>query len=110
MFQIACSNTLLYIFFRYFTEGIDVYFENVGGAMVDAVLLNMRVHGRIAMCGIISQYNLEQPEGVRNLTSLIIKRIRMEGFVASDYFVKYHEFEEEMVAGNGSAPCGLRSN
>jgi NADPH-dependent curcumin reductase CurA len=45
----------------------------------------------------ISQYNLEQPEGVRNLTSLITKRVRMEGFVASDYFVKYPEFEEEMV-------------
>nr|POF21155.1 2-alkenal reductase (nadp(+)-dependent) [Quercus suber] len=47
---------------RYFPEGIDVYFENVGGKMLDAVLLNMRHHGRIAACGMISQYNLDEPE------------------------------------------------
>ncbi|PQQ03380.1 2-alkenal reductase (NADP(+)-dependent) [Prunus yedoensis var. nudiflora] len=48
---------------RYFPEGIDIYFDNVGGKMLDAVLLNMRMNGRIAGCGMISQYNLEQPEG-----------------------------------------------
>nr|POF21154.1 (+)-pulegone reductase [Quercus suber] len=47
---------------RYFPEGIDIYFENVGGKMLDAVLLNMRDHGRIAVCGMVSQYNLAQPE------------------------------------------------
>ncbi|XP_050112337.1 2-alkenal reductase (NADP(+)-dependent)-like isoform X3 [Malus sylvestris] len=47
---------------RYFPEGIDIYFENVGGKMLDAVLLNMRMNGRIAICGMISQYNLEQTE------------------------------------------------
>ncbi|KAJ1265289.1 hypothetical protein BS78_08G066700 [Paspalum vaginatum] len=82
---------------RYFPEGIDIYFENVGGAMLDAALLNMRVHGRIAMCGMISEYNLEQPQGARNLSSLIVKRVRMEGFVVSDYFGEYRRFEEDMV-------------
>ncbi|KAF4401405.1 hypothetical protein G4B88_001599 [Cannabis sativa] len=48
---------------RYFPEGIDIYFENVGGKMLDAVLLNMRLNARIAVCGMISQYNLEYPEG-----------------------------------------------
>ncbi|KAB1218174.1 Polygalacturonase [Morella rubra] len=52
---------------RYFPEGIDIYYENVGGKMLDAGLLNMRVHGRIAVCGMISQYNLDKPEGVYNL-------------------------------------------
>ncbi|BBH08642.1 alkenal reductase [Prunus dulcis] len=47
---------------RYFPEGIDIYFDNVGGKMLDAVLLNMKMNGRIAACGMISQYNLEQPE------------------------------------------------
>ncbi|KAF3451084.1 hypothetical protein FNV43_RR07173 [Rhamnella rubrinervis] len=62
----------------YFPQGIDIYFENVGGKTLDAVLVNMRDHGRIAVCGMISQYNLQQPEGVSNLTHLLLKRIRMQ--------------------------------
>ncbi|KAF8388638.1 hypothetical protein HHK36_027315 [Tetracentron sinense] len=77
---------------RYFPKGIDIYFENVGGKMLDAVLLNMKVHGRIAACGMISQYNLEQPEGVHNLVSVVFKRIRMQGFLVFDYFHLYPQF------------------
>ncbi|KDP44165.1 hypothetical protein JCGZ_05632 [Jatropha curcas] len=77
---------------RCFPEGIDIYFDNVGGKMLDAVLLNMRVHGRIAGCGMMSQYNLDKPEGVYNLASLIQKRVRYEGFSAVDYYSKYSEF------------------
>ncbi|WCJ21856.1 Zinc-binding dehydrogenase family protein [Euphorbia peplus] len=79
---------------RYFPEGIDIYFENVGGKMLDAVLLNMRTHGRIAVCGMISQYNLEYPEGIYNLVSIIGKRIRMEGFLAGDHYHLYPKFLE----------------
>ncbi|XP_073013854.1 2-alkenal reductase (NADP(+)-dependent)-like [Typha latifolia] len=82
---------------RCFPEGIDIYFENVGGAMLDAVLLNMRIHGRIAACGMISQYNKETQEGVRNLFCLIAKRIRMEGFIVVDYYSIYRKFEEMVV-------------
>ncbi|TVU51432.1 hypothetical protein EJB05_02863, partial [Eragrostis curvula] len=82
---------------RYFPNGIDIYFENVGGAMLDAVLLNMRMHGRIVVCGLISQYNLVVPEGVHNLFCLVTKRVRMEGFLVGDYFGSYRKFEEEMV-------------
>ncbi|KAK9288315.1 hypothetical protein L1049_016766 [Liquidambar formosana] len=70
---------------RYFPEGIDIYFENIGGKMLDAMLHNMRVHGRIAACGMISQYNLAQPEVV-DLMCLIHKCIHMEGFTIVDYF------------------------
>ncbi|KAK9289246.1 hypothetical protein L1049_017722 [Liquidambar formosana] len=77
---------------RYFPEGIDIYFENVGGKMLDAVLLNMRVRGRISVCGMISQYNLEQPEGVKNLMSIVYKRVHMEGFVVFDYYHLYSKF------------------
>ncbi|TVU51433.1 hypothetical protein EJB05_02864, partial [Eragrostis curvula] len=82
---------------RYFPEGIDIYFENMGGAMLDAVLLNMHLRGRIPVCGMISQYNKEQPEGTRNLFCLIAKRVRMEGFIVMDHFGEYRKFEEEMV-------------
>ncbi|XP_039167182.1 2-alkenal reductase (NADP(+)-dependent)-like [Eucalyptus grandis] len=82
---------------RCFPEGIDIYFENVGGKMLDAVLLSMKLHGRIAVCGMISQYNLEQPEGIHNLTNFILKRIRMEGFVVSDYYHLYPKFLEMVL-------------
>ncbi|KAG2722319.1 hypothetical protein I3760_02G123600 [Carya illinoinensis] len=77
---------------RYFPEGIDIYFENVGGKMLDAVLVNMRINCRIAVCGMISQYSLEQPEGVHNLMNLILKQARMEGFMVPNYYHKYPEF------------------
>ncbi|EPS68795.1 hypothetical protein M569_05969 [Genlisea aurea] len=82
---------------RYFPDGIDIYFENVGGKMLDAVLLNMRIRGRIAACGMISQYNLESHEGVQNLFALITKRIRVEGFVAFDYFPQYQKFIDAVL-------------
>ncbi|CDP08094.1 unnamed protein product [Coffea canephora] len=82
---------------RYFPDGIDIYFENVGGKMLDAVLLNMTPYGRIAACGMISQYNLEQPEGVQNLFCLVTKQIRMEGFLVFDYYHLYPKFLEMIL-------------
>ncbi|XP_052113115.1 2-alkenal reductase (NADP(+)-dependent) isoform X3 [Arachis duranensis] len=82
---------------RYFPEGIDIYFENVGGKTLDAVLLNMRVHGRIVVCGMVSQYNLAHPEGVTNLANLIFKRICMQGFGVADYYQLYPKFLEYVM-------------
>ncbi|KAH7572736.1 hypothetical protein JRO89_XS03G0005000 [Xanthoceras sorbifolium] len=82
---------------RYFPEGIDIYFENVGGKMLDAVLLNMRLRGRIAVCGMISQYNLDKPEGVHNLMQVVGKRIRLEGFGASDYYHLYSKYTDFVI-------------
>ncbi len=65
-------------------KGIDVYFENVGCGHLDAALPRMNVRGRIPVCGMISTYN-GGGEGVRNLFNLIYGRVRMEGFVASDF-------------------------
>lgn len=78
---------------RYFPDGIDIYFENVGGKMLDAVLPNMKIHGRIAVCGLISQSN-EVQEAMRNLIFLVINRIRMEGFSVLDYLHLYPKFLE----------------
>nr|GEY82510.1 2-alkenal reductase [Tanacetum cinerariifolium] len=83
--------------FRYFPEGIDIYFENVGGKMLDAVLLNMRLNGRISVCGMISQYNLEQEEGARNLITLITKRVRVQGFLVFDHYHKYPKYLEMVI-------------
>lgn len=65
-------------------NGIDVYFENVGGAHLDAALPRMNLRGRIPICGMISTYN-GGGEGVRNLSATIYKRVRLEGFVATDF-------------------------
>ncbi|KAK9200549.1 hypothetical protein WN944_015747 [Citrus x changshan-huyou] len=65
--------------------------------MLDAVLLNMRLRGRIAVSSMISQYNLEKPEGIHNLEQLIGKRIRLEGFLAGDYYHLYLKFLELVI-------------
>ncbi|PNT73357.1 hypothetical protein BRADI_2g57440v3 [Brachypodium distachyon] len=82
---------------RYFPEGIDIYFENVGGPMLDAVLLNMRTHGRIAVCGMISQHGMTDPVGIHNLFCLVSKRIRMQGFIQSDYLHLFPKFLDDMA-------------
>ena len=67
-------------------DGIDVYFDNVGGKITDAVFPNLRLKGRVVICGQISQYNLENPEtGPRFLWYMITKRARIEGFLVSDF-------------------------
>jgi len=77
--------------------GIDVYFENVGGPMLDAVLRLINVNARIPLCGMISQYNLEVPEpGPRYLFSLIGNRGLMQGFIISDHMSRYPEFVGEV--------------
>ncbi|KAK3444314.1 hypothetical protein EUGRSUZ_H01879 [Eucalyptus grandis] len=60
---------------RCFPGGIDIYFDNVGGKMLDAVLLYMKLHGQITVCGMISQYNLKQHEGVHNLMNLFLEKV-----------------------------------
>ncbi|KAL2464833.1 Zinc-binding dehydrogenase family protein [Abeliophyllum distichum] len=82
---------------RYFINGIDIYFDNVGGSMLDAVLLNMKNHGRIAVCGMVSQQSLSQPEGIHNLFNLVIKSITMKGFLQSDYLHLFPKFMEDVV-------------
>ncbi len=65
-------------------KGIDVYFENVGGAHLDAALTLMNLHGRIPVCGMISTYN-GGGDPVRGLSNIIYRRVILQGFVASDF-------------------------
>jgi len=77
-------------------KGIDVYFENVGGSHLDAALPRMNLRGRIPVCGSISGYN-GSPAGVFGLFNLIYKRVRMEGFVATDFAHLGGIFAREMT-------------
>lgn len=84
-------------------KGIDVYFENVGGKVFDAVMPLLNTGARIPVCGLISQYNATSlPEGPDRMSSLVatllIKRIKMQGFIIfDDYAHRYNEFATQMT-------------
>lgn len=79
-------------------EGFDVVFENVGGTVLDAALMNLRLHARIALCGLIAEYNSTTgPVGARNLWQLIVKRARIEGLFTGDYLQHFPAAQEAMV-------------
>jgi NADPH-dependent curcumin reductase CurA len=78
-------------------DGIDVYFDNVGGETLEAALSALRAHGRIIACGGISGYNEEKPRpGPSNLFNMITKRLTMKGFIVSDWLDRQAEFEKEV--------------
>jgi NADPH-dependent curcumin reductase CurA len=80
-------------------EGIDVYFENVGGEHLEAALENMREGGRIAVCGMISTYNDNQPRPLyTNLTQIIAKRLIIKGFLVGDNNDMQADFVRDMGA------------
>ena len=77
-------------------EGIDVYFDNVGGEHLEAAIGALRPHGRAALCGAISQYNSESPQGPRNLGLLIGKRLTLRGFLVGDHVERRPAFLVEV--------------
>ncbi|HEX8556367.1 MAG TPA: NADP-dependent oxidoreductase [Sphingomonas sp.] len=79
-------------------KGIDVYFDNVGGDHLDAALAAARPNARFAICGMIDVYNDAKPTELRYLARLIGNRVRMQGFIVSDYFARMAEFHRDMAA------------
>lgn len=79
-------------------DGVDVYFDNVGGEILDAALGRLRRHARVAICGAISQYNNAdgRMRGPANYMSLLVNSARMEGFVVTDFAGRYAEAGEAM--------------
>jgi NADPH-dependent curcumin reductase CurA len=105
-------------------DGVDVYFDNTGGAVLGAVLFRMNMRGRIVCCGVVSQYDTSTPEpgpyGIPGL--LVTKRLRMEGFLVFDYYDQRDEAlaelagwlesgelvaTEDVLEGLDQAPAGL---
>jgi NADPH-dependent curcumin reductase CurA len=78
-------------------KGLDVFFDNVGGEILEAALANLAWHARVVLCGAISNYNADVPHGPRNYMNLLVRRSRMEGFVVFDYFPRTDEAMAELV-------------
>jgi NADPH-dependent curcumin reductase CurA len=78
-------------------EGIDVYFDNVGGDHLEAALFALRNFGRVAMCGAISLYNAtDAPPGPRNTALAVSRRLTLRGFIVSDHFDRFPDFAREV--------------
>jgi NADPH-dependent curcumin reductase CurA len=79
-------------------DGIDVYYDNVGGEILDIALDNLALHARVVLCGGISRYNETGPiAGPVNYFNLVYKRARMEGFILMDYAARFGEATAELV-------------
>jgi NADPH-dependent curcumin reductase len=103
-------------------KGVDVYFDNVGGEMLDTLLLEMSLFSRIIVCGLISQYNATEPYGIKNFRSVLVNRIRIQGMLVFDWKERYGEalkalagylaegklkYRESVLEGLENAPQGL---
>ena len=103
-------------------NGVDAYFENVGGEILDTVLRLMNLRSRITICGLISDYNAAEPYGVKMFRSILVNRIKMQGMIVFDWFERYPEanqallelvvagklkYRESVLEGIKNAPKGL---
>ncbi len=89
-------------------EGIDIFFDNVGGAQLDAAILNMKPGGRIVISGQVSEYNQETPRGIRWVTPFITKRLSMSGLVVYDYRKRFPEAQARLAAWIESGAISYR--
>jgi NADPH-dependent curcumin reductase len=78
-------------------QGVDVCFENVGGAVLDTVLRQMNRYGRVVVCGLIAEYNATEAYGYKSLRSVLVNRIRMQGIIVFDWKDRYPEARNALV-------------
>ncbi|WP_332898566.1 NADP-dependent oxidoreductase [Haladaptatus sp. CMSO5] len=92
-------------------DGVDVYFDNVGGPITDAVMQQLNVGARVAVCGQISQYNAtEPPQGPRKFGQLIVSRARVEGFLVSDFASEFETATERLASWVASGDLVYRES
>ena len=90
-------------------DAIDLYFDNVGGSILEAAIANMAVHGRIVLCGTVGDYEAESPSaGPRNLFHLIARRVRVEGFLLVDHLDALVDARAELHAWVASGQIAYR--
>jgi hypothetical protein len=105
-------------------KDVDVYFDNVGGEMLDILLTRMKLFGRIVVCGMIADYNATEPYRLKNLRAVLVNRLKLQGMIVFDWQERYGEAlkalggyyaagklktRESIVEGLASAPQGLVS-
>jgi hypothetical protein len=79
-------------------DGVDLTFENVGGAHLEAAFANAKTHGRVAICGLISQYNAtEAGPGIGNIREVLTRRLTVRGFIIMDHFNRQPDFVQDMT-------------
>jgi hypothetical protein len=103
-------------------KDIDVYFDNVGGEILDTALARMKLFGRVVVCGTISDYNASDPYRVRNWRAILVNRLRVQGMIVFDWKERYGEAlkalagyyaagklktRESVVEGLANAPQGF---
>jgi NADPH-dependent curcumin reductase CurA len=77
-------------------SGVDIVFENVGGTVLDAELMNLALHARVVLCGLISEYNSPEKIGVRNLWHVLVKQATIHGFLIAGYVDRFGEGGAQM--------------
>ena len=105
-------------------KDVDVYFDNVGGEMLDILLTRMKLFGRIVVCGMIADYNATEPYRLKNLRAVLVNRLKLQGMIVFDWKERYGEAlkalggyyaagklktRESIVEGLANAPQGLVS-
>ena len=92
-------------------KGIDVNFENVGGEVLDTVLSQMNVFGRIALCGLISGYNAtEAPPGPKNIRAVLTQRLKMQGLIVSDWAARIPEAVAQLGLWHNEGKLKIRED
>ncbi|WP_353933122.1 hypothetical protein WJM97_06955 [Okeanomitos corallinicola TIOX110] len=104
-------------------QGIDIYFENVGGKVLDAVLTQVNLNARIPLCGLIYTYNAQEPvTGPYNFSQILMQRVLLQGFIITDYVQKFDlafkdisawiqerkiKYHQEIVTGLENSPTAI---